>query len=318
MKLRRSILALTIISGVLAIIAIASFVILGLIAGNNLLMDYFTAANQMIGYSLMFKAPIQYIIMSYAAIVASLGLVIPWLVVDIKRGRRLVWLFVPMYLVITYCFLFMGEFAFTTFSAPGANLGLFFIPCIASILAFIFMIILFVVDMKTSNAPIKEAKPAQIYQDLKEEEKPVEEATPVNEAVVEEAPVVAPVEAPVQAPVEEKEEIEVEDKKDEKDFTTEPKEVSERKTRTITKEDIAAANKKAPRVTKEDGTSYAKAYHVSRRQELNKWQVKATGSSKAIKLFDTQKEAIEYAEALSRSNGAMVRVHSKAGKLRKN
>jgi len=310
MKLRRSVLALTIISGVLAIIAIASFVILGLIAGNNLLMDYFTAANQMIGYSLMFKAPIQYIIMSYAAIVVGLGLVIPWLVVDIKRGRRLVWLFVPMYLVITYCFLFMGEFAFTTFSAPGANLGLFFIPCIASILAFIFMIILFVIDMKTGNAPIKEAKPAQIYQDLKEEEKPVEEAAPVNEAIVEETPVVAP--------VEEKEEIEVEDKKDEKDFTTEPKEESERKTRTITKEDIAAANKKAPRVTKEDGTSYAKAYHVSRRQELNKWQVKATGSSKAIKLFDTQKEAIEYAEALSRSNGAMVRVHSKAGKLRKN
>ena len=313
MKLRRSVLALTIISGILAIAAIASFIIVSLVP-NNFLVDNFIAANQIVGKCLMFAAPIQYVLIAYVGIAVALGLTIPWLIVDIKRGRRLVWLFVPMFLVITYCYLFMGEFAFTALSAPGTNLILYLVPGISAILAFIFMIILFIVDMKTGKAPLKEAKPAQIYQDLKEEE----EKAPITETIVEETPVVAPVEAPVQAPVEEKEEIEVEDKKDEKDFTTEPKEVSERKTRTITKEDIAAANKKAPRVTKEDGTSYAKAYHVSRRQELNKWQVKATGSSKAIKLFDTQKEAIEYAEALSRSNGAMVRVHSKAGKLRKN
>ena len=321
MKLRRPVLALTIISGVLGIIGIVSFVVLCLLAGSQLFLEYFMAANQVIGLSLIFQAPIYYAIISYATILIAVGLTIAWLIVDLKRKRRLVWLFVPMHLAISYCFLFIGLFVLTNLTTtPGGNLGLFFIPSIAAALAFIFSIILFIVDIKTGKE-IKEIKPAQIYHDIKEEEvKPIEEAS--KEEVIP-APVVEETQPKEEAPtiVEEaikSEEVEVEDRKDEKDFTTEPKEASERKTRTISKEDIAAANKKAPRVTKEDGTTYAKAYHVSRRQELNKWQVKATGSSKAIKLFDTQKEAIEYAEALSRSNGAMVRVHSKAGKLRKN
>ena len=67
----------------------------------------------------------------------------------------------------------------------------------------------------------------------------------------------------------------------------------------------------------EEGKAYAKAFHVSRRPELNKWQVKATGSDKALKLFNTQKEAIEYANQLAKNQNVSVRVHSKEGKIRK-
>ncbi|MCR4879455.1 MAG: DUF2188 domain-containing protein [Bacilli bacterium] len=84
----------------------------------------------------------------------------------------------------------------------------------------------------------------------------------------------------------------------------EPKKADARKTQTIL-------------LTNEDGNVYAKAYHVSRRPELNKWQVKATGSDKALKLFNTQKEAIEYAEQLAKNQNVSVRVHSKEGKIRK-
>lgn len=61
----------------------------------------------------------------------------------------------------------------------------------------------------------------------------------------------------------------------------------------------------------------AAVYHISQRKELNKWQVKKNQANKAVKLFDTQKEAIEYAEALARSQGGSIRVHGVSGKIRK-
>jgi hypothetical protein len=58
-----------------------------------------------------------------------------------------------------------------------------------------------------------------------------------------------------------------------------------------------------------------KMYHVS--QKDGKWQVKGTGNEKATRVFDTQKEAIDYSKTLSddSSNGTIV--HSKKGKFRK-
>ena len=60
-----------------------------------------------------------------------------------------------------------------------------------------------------------------------------------------------------------------------------------------------------------------KIYHVSERKELNKWQVKAQAAEKALKLFNTQAEAIEYARQITGGNDGRVRVHTKGGKLRK-
>lgn len=58
-------------------------------------------------------------------------------------------------------------------------------------------------------------------------------------------------------------------------------------------------------------------YHISQRKELNKWQVKRNQSEKAVKLFDTQKAAIDYAKDLAKNQNASIRIHSKAGKIRK-
>ncbi len=59
-----------------------------------------------------------------------------------------------------------------------------------------------------------------------------------------------------------------------------------------------------------------KAYHISRRQDMNKWQVKASGSTKAIKMFNTQEEAIKYAKEMAANQGISIRVHGRDGKIR--
>jgi hypothetical protein len=58
-------------------------------------------------------------------------------------------------------------------------------------------------------------------------------------------------------------------------------------------------------------------YHVAKRDSDGKWQVKLANGEVAIKLFDTQAEAISYADGLSKSQGGSVRVHSLKGKMRK-
>lgn len=59
-----------------------------------------------------------------------------------------------------------------------------------------------------------------------------------------------------------------------------------------------------------------KAYHVSKHPTLDKWQVKGTGSDKALKLFDTQEQAIQYAKQVAKNQGVSIRVHSKKGRIR--
>ena len=59
-----------------------------------------------------------------------------------------------------------------------------------------------------------------------------------------------------------------------------------------------------------------KTYHVSKNSE-GKWQVKAAGAQKALKLFNTQKEAIAYAETVSENQDGNIAIHKKDGKLRK-
>ena len=58
-------------------------------------------------------------------------------------------------------------------------------------------------------------------------------------------------------------------------------------------------------------------YHISQDKEKNKWRVKLAGSDKVIKLFNTQKEAIEYVKNLTDNNERGFVVHSKKGKIRK-
>lgn len=53
-------------------------------------------------------------------------------------------------------------------------------------------------------------------------------------------------------------------------------------------------------------------YHVAKRED-GKWQVKFAGGEKAIKLFDTQKEAIEYTKKMAENQGGTVLVHNSKG-----
>ena len=63
--------------------------------------------------------------------------------------------------------------------------------------------------------------------------------------------------------------------------------------------------------------SSSKVYHVSLRKDDGKWQVKYGGGKKAIKLFDTQAEAIKFAEERADSQDGSISIHKKDGKIRK-
>ena len=57
-------------------------------------------------------------------------------------------------------------------------------------------------------------------------------------------------------------------------------------------------------------------YHISKRED-KMWQVKFANGKKAIKLFNTQAEAIVFAKKLAKSQEGSIRVHSLKGKIRK-
>ena len=189
-------------------------------------------------------------------------------------------------------------------------------------------------------APAEEPKaeepapaPAPVEEEEEEEEEP--QGFEVAEEEEEEKP--APKKAPAKKPAPKKEEKKPAKKPEPKKEPAkkapakkeEPKKPAARETQTIKKPATRETTtikkparetqtmKKPEVLTNEEGKQFVKAYHVSQRKELKKWQVKGAGSDKAIKLFDTQKEAIEYANQLSANNGAAVRVHSRAGKMRK-
>ena len=53
-------------------------------------------------------------------------------------------------------------------------------------------------------------------------------------------------------------------------------------------------------------------YHVVKRAD-GKWEVKYAGGQKAIKLFDTQKEAIEYSKVMAKNQDGAMLVHNSKG-----
>ncbi len=60
----------------------------------------------------------------------------------------------------------------------------------------------------------------------------------------------------------------------------------------------------------------AKVYHVSQHPTTNKWQVKLAKGERALKLFDTQAEALVFAKTMAKKQGGSVRLHSRKGKMR--
>lgn len=60
-----------------------------------------------------------------------------------------------------------------------------------------------------------------------------------------------------------------------------------------------------------------KKYHISQRNDTNMWQVKAEGADKALKLFKTQQEAIDYAKKVAETQNGSIMIHKKDGSFRK-
>ncbi len=98
----------------------------------------------------------------------------------------------------------------------------------------------------------------------------------------------------------------------------------------ISEEEIAEDEKEYAskvEVTKEDeqevisqvkqGYTGPKIYHISKRRNDKMWQVKFANGKKAIKLFNTQAEAIVFAKKLADSQEGSIRIHSLKGKIRK-
>ena len=67
-----------------------------------------------------------------------------------------------------------------------------------------------------------------------------------------------------------------------------------------------AAKKEAP---KKEAT---RTYHLVKRSD-GKWEVKFAGGQKAIKLFNTQKEAVEYSKQMAKNQGGSMLVHNSKG-----
>lgn len=56
-----------------------------------------------------------------------------------------------------------------------------------------------------------------------------------------------------------------------------------------------------------------RVYHVVKRSD-GKWEVKFAGGEKAIKLFTTQKEAVEYSTIMAENQEGALLVHNSKGK----
>ena len=137
-------------------------------------------------------------------------------------------------------------------------------------------------------------------EEVKIEETKVQEEKVVEPEVKKEVPAKGKTEAKTKANTTKKETV----KKDVSKSKTSTKKVEEKKEAPVTAEKV----RKVP--TK-------KVYHVSLRKDDGKWQVKYGGGKKAIKLFDTQAEAIKFAEERADSQEGSISIHKKDGKIRK-
>ncbi len=136
-----------------------------------------------------------------------------------------------------------------------------------------------------------------------------------------EQPVEAVEEAPEEAalpPVNQAEEAPVEEEKPEEEVPAEEEKPEEGEAEEEKPEEpvtvLAPRTAYAHRKLKKPAPK-ARTYHVTK-QPNGQWQVKLAGTTKAIKLFTTQREAIAYARGLVESRGGSYRIHSVKGKIR--
>lgn len=130
--------------------------------------------------------------------------------------------------------------------------------------------------------------------------------------VVEEKPTRGPHDAPVLYSDEE-----VEDEESLEEVSEAERKVAEKpKAKKAKANETEKAKEEEEEVKKEDvkkEKEYDRIYHIMKRAKDDRWIVKIAQSRKAIKIFDTQKEAIAYAEILASNNNGVVRVFASKG-----
>ncbi len=107
-------------------------------------------------------------------------------------------------------------------------------------------------------------------------------------------------------------EVVVETSEERKEVPVKGSDTKKKTNKDTTKKETPVSEEKA---TEKKATN--KVYHVSLRKEDGKWQVKYGGGERAIKLFDTQAEAIEFAKKRAESQDGSISIHKKDGKIRK-
>ncbi len=92
----------------------------------------------------------------------------------------------------------------------------------------------------------------------------------------------------------------------------------------VKEEKVVEVAKKEPETVEKTAEKVAKPakYHISQNKDTdathaNEWRVRKEGSSKTIKYFNTQKEAIEFAEKLAENQDSSIVIHKKDGSIRK-
>ena len=169
---------------------------------------------------------------------------------------------------------------------------------------------------------LPETKEEEKVEEKPAEEKPEEKPLPVVEEVKEE-PVKVEEEKKVEEPKvveEKKEEEKPAPKATKKAPKAEPKKEEPKKVEEKKAEEKPEPKKEEPKKEEKPIEAAPKAarkiYHISQHAATGKWQVKIQGSDKAIKLFDTQAECIEYTKQLAENQDGIIRLHSRKGTFR--
>lgn len=141
---------------------------------------------------------------------------------------------------------------------------------------------------------------------LQEEQLKMQQESMKKESIAEEKPTPAPTVTPLEPSPKVVPTLEVEEKVVEPKKEVKPKPVKE---------------EKKPEAAQKTSTANAK-YHVSQNKDaksnyFKQWRVRKEGSSKTIKYFETQAEAIEFAEDLAEKSDTTVVIHKLDGSIRK-
>ena len=110
------------------------------------------------------------------------------------------------------------------------------------------------------------------------------------------------------------------EKKTAKKPADEKKETKEEPAKKATSSKTESAKKEEPKSKAAEEKSEAnetKVYHISKRKDDGKWQVKAEGADRALRLFFTQADAIAYAKKVAGNQEGRIVVHKESGGFRK-